>query len=332
MEVRKGKPGQYSIRVFYATDRDSIRTTANIPYGSRSGKMHYGVVWVSFPPTHEEGKLESPGIWERVVLRRGPDVRKHVVLGEVTPLPKEKMFSLLSLAAQHADSEVFVFIHGFNTGFEEAARRTGQLARDLQLKAVPVMYSWPSAAKPTGYEADSGTVERVYPDLEQLLKEILQTEGVAKVHVIAHSMGGQLLSRAMQNLTLPEGKQFQNVVLAAPDINAAVFKETIVPAMRRAAKRVTIYASANDQALRLSQQRHKNKRLGQARDWVSVFPDFDTIDASDLPHDWLGHSYFAGNSRVISDLFDALMHDMSAESRHLDPVDVGNARYYRFRK
>jgi hypothetical protein len=72
--------------------------------------------------------------------------------------------------------------------------------------------------------------------------------------------------------------------------------------------------------------------VGQARDWVSVFPDFDTIDASDLPHDWLGHSYFAGNSRVISDLFDALMHDMSAESRHLDPVDVGNARYYRFRK
>jgi len=37
--------------------------------------------------------------------------------------------------------EIFVFIHGYNTSFEDAARRTGQLAYDLKFPGLAFFFS-----------------------------------------------------------------------------------------------------------------------------------------------------------------------------------------------
>src|SRR5690606_23630298 len=57
--------------------------------------------------------------------------------------------------------QVLMFIHGFNNSFDEAIRKTAQLAADLELvdcegreRGVPIAYTWPSASSVFGYLAD----------------------------------------------------------------------------------------------------------------------------------------------------------------------------------
>jgi esterase/lipase superfamily enzyme len=72
------------------------------------------------------------------------------------------------------------------------------------------------------------------------------------VHVIAHSMGNRGLLRSMQRIA--SGAQhtartvFGHIVLAAPDIEARVFRD-LVRVYERVAVRTTLYASSKDRAL-----------------------------------------------------------------------------------
>lgn len=43
-------------------------------------------------------------------------------------------------------AEAFVFVHGFNVPFHEAAKRTAQMAFDMHFEGLPILYSWPSRA------------------------------------------------------------------------------------------------------------------------------------------------------------------------------------------
>jgi len=64
----------------------------------------------------------------------------------------------LQLDVENAnEQEAFIFIHGFNVTFKDAARRTAQIAHDLNFQEAPIMYSWPSKGRPTEYVADRTT-------------------------------------------------------------------------------------------------------------------------------------------------------------------------------
>ena len=53
-------------------------------------------------------------------------------LDQVTPLARDGFISALRKQIQQAPSkDVFIFVHGFNSTFEDAARRCAQLAYDL---------------------------------------------------------------------------------------------------------------------------------------------------------------------------------------------------------
>jgi esterase/lipase superfamily enzyme len=45
-----------------------------------------------------------------------------------------------------ADADLFLYIHGYNVGFEEAAIRAAQLGCDLKAKST-MFFSWPSRSK-----------------------------------------------------------------------------------------------------------------------------------------------------------------------------------------
>ena len=47
-------------------------------------------------------------------------------------------------AASVFPKQVFVFVHGFNVSFENALRRTAQIAYDLNFDGAPFLFSWPS--------------------------------------------------------------------------------------------------------------------------------------------------------------------------------------------
>jgi esterase/lipase superfamily enzyme len=107
------------------------------------------------------------------------------------------------------------------------------------------------------------------------------------------------------------------VILTAPDVDAQVFEEQIVPAIRSQCAWLTLYASSQDRALRASMRFHFFGRAGQSGDELLVLDGLDTVDASRIDTDLLGHGYFAENKAVIDDLFLLVRHSFSPAQRNL---------------
>jgi esterase/lipase superfamily enzyme len=247
--------------------------------------------------------LEAPSIW-RLEFREDP--AKHVVLLGVHPEAQGKFYSdLASTVAASPNKEAFVFIHGYKTTFEDAARRTGQLAYDLGFNGAPIFYSWPSKGDLTGYAADEGSIIWTAPHLTAFLQQVAAQSNVKTVHLIAHSMGNRALTQALANLATPPAGasrvHFREVILAAPDIDRDIFKQ-LATAVASSADRVTLYASSHDEALAASKKLHEFPRAGEAGKRLLVVKGIDTIDVSSVDSSLLGHSYFGDNTSVISDI------------------------------
>lgn len=298
------------IQVFYGTDRAPTGSAEpNDFYGSDRGRIQLGLCEVSIPRNHVEGELESPKIWK---LEFSEDVEKHVVLTSVEPLNGRTFLAGMRKTIQATEArEAFIFIHGYNVTFRDAARRTAQIAYDLKFDGAPIMYSWPAQGALKDYSVDEENARWSVPNVTRFVEGIAQASGARKVHLIAHSMGNRVLTGALHRLAneypTGNGPRFNEVVLTAPDIDADTFKRDIAPFITQSADRVTIYASSNDKALLASRALHGNTRLGLAGDYLTTFPDLsnvEVIDASEVDTSLfsLGHSYYGSSTTVLGDL------------------------------
>jgi esterase/lipase superfamily enzyme len=85
-----------------------------------------------------------------------------------------------------------------------------------------------------------------------------------------------------------------------------VFRRDIVPAIVPTADRVTLYASSNDEALKLSKAIHGYRRAGDSGGDLLVIPGVDTVDVSTVDTSLLGHEYYGNNQTVIADMLDLI--------------------------
>ncbi|HEX2093441.1 MAG TPA: alpha/beta hydrolase [Longimicrobiaceae bacterium] len=316
------------VAVYYATDR--ARTGDRRPsrfYGGARGRLEYGMAEVSIPRRHETGALESPP-W--LVSFTWEDPSRHIVLRKLRPLERDGMFNRLRAHLDRSDRKaVLVFVHGYNVSFRDAARRTAQITHDLRFRGIPVMYSWPSDASRAAYTRDEADAEWSTPNFQAFLEDLASRSGAAEVHVIAHSMGNRLVTGAMRSMAARRNApRLNQVVLTAPDIDAEVFARDIAPAIRGVAQRVTLYASSNDRALRASRVVHGAPRAGESGPRLVVVRGVDTIDASFVDTDLLGHSYFAQTAELIDDLFKLILHGQDPDSRRLDSRRRGELKYW----
>jgi esterase/lipase superfamily enzyme len=277
-------------------------------YGKERGELQYGHLDVTIPQIHKEAELETQPRWTEYVLNAGEARSRYVLLDKVTPQPKDAFVRGLRQQIKDAHSkDVFIFVHGFNNTFEDAARRAAQLAYDLDFDGTPMLYSWPSQGSATAYAVDEAAVGISGRRMADFLETIITQSGAERIHLLAHSMGNRALIEAMQTYLAkraPENRRriFGQVVFTAPDVDRDYFMDAIEP-LRSAADRVTLYASDNDYALRTSQYFHGAPRAGTAGTFIVRIAGLDTIDMSAVPADVLGHSYFAANSGAIFDIF-----------------------------
>ena len=301
--------GNYvQVKVFYATDRQPTgRTEPAAFYGSDRGpdnRFALGTCDVSIPRDHRIGQLESPKFWK---LQFRQDPGRDVVLLSVTPSPEADFYRELS-ASVNASSEkkAFVFVHGYDVSFEDAARRTAQLAYDLRFQGVPLFYSWPSRDAILDYAADEATIDWVRPHLKYFLKQVAVRSNADSIYLVAHSMGNRILTRALSDLAAEHAaiprSRFKEVVLAAPDVDAGEFRQ-LARRIESAATHITLYASSKDKALAASKLFHDYARAGESGDHLVVVQGIDTIDVSAIDTGFLGHSYVGDNSSVITDMF-----------------------------
>lgn len=326
------------VSVFYATDRN--RLTLQPPaYGTmREGteQLHLGRFDVSVPrAAHEKGQIERPSIWS--LYRDDPD--KHIYIMRGFEQEYEDFYEQLSkLVGDSTRKQVFVFVHGYNVTFEEAIFRTAQVAYDLQFDGPPVLYSWPSLGSSIQYLADANNADWSVPHLRWFLEDVAQKAQAQAVHVIAHSMGNRVTVPALNRVVVESGtnvrSKFNQVVLAAPDIDASIFKQ-LASTLRSAGERITLYASSNDLALQASKRVQGYQRAGDALPNVLIVDGIETVDvsATDTNLIGLGHSYYGDRTTILSDLFYLIRERLGAERRAgLDPVGQPPSRYWVFRR
>jgi esterase/lipase superfamily enzyme len=293
------------VRVFYATDRNHVSDSGPVKYGAERDKMSYGACYVDIPRDRHMGAFESEAIWS---LKVNPDDRLDVEVMKILPAERTNFFSSLrSTIKSSRDQNAFLFVHGYNTTFEDAARRTAQMAYDLGFNGAPVFYSWPSRGTVTGYFVDGQNVEWAESDLQNFLDDFANRTDAKNVYLIAHSMGSRALTRALAAVLAenPNARQkFRELILAAPDIDADVFKNEIAGQLISTNLLITLYASSRDRALIAARELQGGyPRLGEAGASLVILPGMDTIDASAVDTSLIGHSYYAEDRSILSDIF-----------------------------
>ena len=303
-------------------------------YGNERGELELGICEVSIPAGHEVGAVERPSVF-RLELQEDP--RRHVVVLGIDEQPADEFFAgLADRVGASRKKEAFVFVHGFNTTFDEAAHRTAQLAYDLRFDGAPVFYSWPSQGGLIQYSIDETNADWTVPHLKDFLVAVARRSGAASVHLIAHSMGNRALTSALRRISYEmqdEQPLFDELVLTAPDIDAQVFEQDIVPAILPTAERVTLYASSNDEALKLSKTVHGYRRAGDSGSELMVIPGIDTIDVSTVDTSLVGHLYYGDNATVIADMLDLINQSKPPSLRPwLQARPFGDLMYWIFQR
>ena len=287
-----------------------------LKYGSERGhQLQLGRAMVTVPAVHKVPDIERPWVIEipyfkLKIYEEAEDRAKHFTLQEIGALTKEQMFAFvkerLAKSASFKD-HALVFVHGFNTSFDDALYRTAQISYDLKFDGAPFVYSWPSGGKVASYTYDRGSAEQAEPHLAEFLNLVVKESGAKSISLIAHSMGNELLLRVLERMrpTAPEGVVISQVILAAPDVDRDKFTN-IAREIMNFAKGVTLYAASNDKALGYS-----------ARFWGGVpragdipatgplvVPGVDTIDVTSVSTDSLGlnHSGYAENNILLNDI------------------------------
>jgi esterase/lipase superfamily enzyme len=323
------------VNVFFATDRkENTGLDIKTRFGGERGELKYGTTKVSIPRDHRKGELESPSIL-RLEFREDP--AKHVVVLDIITSPKDEFFA--DVAAQvrkSAKSSAFLFVHGYNVTFEDAARRTAQISYDLDFEGAPIFYSWPSQGETVAYTVDEQNIEWAQSNLKGFLEDFFARSNAESVYLIAHSMGNRALTRAIASLLTdkpPLRNKLKEVILTAPDIDADVFKRDIAPALTATGRSITLYSSSEDAALAASKTIHGYPRAGDSGQGLVVLSGIETIDATGVDTSFLGHSYFAETESVLSDMLRLIRNGQRADQRlGLHPIDLPAGRYWKFKR
>jgi esterase/lipase superfamily enzyme len=325
-----------TVRVLYATNRQTT-ASASTPYGTDpSADVSYGYSDVSIPRDHRLGELEAPSIW-RLEFREDPE--KHVVVLTTRQEAAGAFYRRVGdRLSQSAKREALVFVHGFNETFEDAVKRTAQIAYDLAFDGPAIAFSWPSqgSLSPAGYLKDQRNADVSARALEELLTRLKGTNRQITIHLVAHSMGNRVLARALEHIGGNVGdaatRPMRDVVMMAPDVDADLFRQ-VAPQIAASAERVTLYASSRDAALQAAQQLAGYPRAGEAGPHIVVVVGVDTIDASAVNTSVLGvgHQYYADNSTILSDLFGLIRGRRPGDRFGLESVNGPTGVYWRFR-
>lgn len=300
----------------------------SIVYGGEyRDELEYGTCTVSIPPNHQAGMLEARSLFK---LQVRTDPNKHVVLTQVQQLaPAQFMTDLKAMQAEKG-RHLLVFVHGYNVSFEDAARRTAQMAYDLKFPGAPVFYSWPSQANWYSYKTDQENIELSVQQIKKFLAELVQQSGAETINLVAHSMGNVGLTQAIKEMEAADRPLFNQVVLAAPDIDADVFKTRVAPYITTKARHFTLYTSQTDLALVASRYFNHGPRVGDSGEGVALYPGIDTIDATEVDSSLLGHSYYGSNVSVLNDIGALLDNEPIARRPYLRQVGEMQSSYWTF--
>jgi esterase/lipase superfamily enzyme len=258
--------------------------------------LNYAAFRISVPPNHSAGNVELPA---SAAL---PDPATNFTTVQQEVLDRPAFEGLIAARNAPRTRQASLFVHGFNTNFQEALFRLAQMAADGDVNGAPVLFAWPSEARLTGYVADKDSVTASRDQLAEVLT-MLARDSTTDVTVVAHSMGAWLTVEALRSLRLAHKDAVigrLRVILAAPDIDVDVFR-TQMAVIGPMSPPLTVLVSRDDIALSVSSfLAHERPRLGMINvddprvQEAAVRANVEVVDVSSVnAPDRLHHDRFA---------------------------------------
>lgn len=294
------------IEFLFATTRQPIISAQQVSFsGDRNSTMTFGAAQVRVPEHHKIGRIELPRpftLFTISLYEEKPDPEKHFIVKGVQVLTLEEWDSIIK---RKGASEALVFVHGFNTSFEESVYRAAQIAWDLQYQGLVVLFSWASRGAVVDYVYDQQSALYGRDAFLELLDILQSRNGIKRVHVIAHSMGNFLVLEALNKRAgATRMERLGELVMAAPDVDRDNFT-LLVPNIREMVEGLTLYASSADKALLASRRLARAPRAGDVPPMGPVIlPGLETIDVTAVGEDILGlnHDMFATVRSLVNDI------------------------------
>lgn len=214
-----------------------------------------------------------------------------------------------------------LYVHGFGTSLHEAWTFAAEANRRGGSSAPWIAFCWPSngagIARPTfqepfsqAYVDDSLAAVASHRPFARAVRDVVGAAGASQVMLVAHSLGGQLVSETLaqdDSLRIFLGAApLRAIAFVAPDVEARRFAEYVVPALVPLADRLVLYSSSRDRVLKVSGDRSMTHRAGRHGRVPVTHAGLETVDATAgvRAEGWMQNTF--GNHHAIGQATGAL--------------------------
>ncbi|SDP89413.1 Esterase/lipase superfamily enzyme [Phyllobacterium sp. YR620] len=244
--VAAPSPDTAKVDILVATTRAPTTQKGVFFSGERGSDLSLANVVVSIPPNRQPGTIQWP--------RRLPgDPERSFVTTAVNPV---EIGDIRTWYRSHAvsDRRVLIFVHGFNTRFEDSVFRFAQIVHDSRAEVTPVLFSWPSRGALLDYNYDRESTNFSRSELVYVIQQAVKSPDVSEITIVGHSMGSWPVMEALRDISMQNKRispKITDVILASPDLDIDVFRKQLTD-IGQERPHISIFVSANDRALRLS--------------------------------------------------------------------------------
>jgi esterase/lipase superfamily enzyme len=299
-------PGTTHVEMVVATTRERVESPAFLFGGGRADDVSFADMVISIPPdaNRKVGEVQYPK-----QLPGNPETDFVTLKAEVVTQPLAAAAFTRMLRQSHK-KEALVFVHGFNTRFEDAVYSFAQILHDSRAydDVAPVLFTWPSKGKIVayGYDRDSSTYSR--DALEKLLRHLSDDPQVETISVLAHSMGNWVTLEALRQMAIRDGRvlpKIKLVMLADADVDVGIARQQILT-LGPERPHIVLFVSETDRALAASRDFWEEPRLGAIDPNVEPYKtmleqeQISAINMTRMPqHGFFGHGKFSSDPRVV---------------------------------
>ncbi len=206
------------------------------------------------------------------------------------------------IAPAASGRDVLIYVHGFNQTFETAALDAVRISDGIRFRGETMVFAWPSKAKLFDYAYDRESAMWSRDALQQVLEGLMASQGIGRIHIVAHSIGTMVTMEALRQLHAVHGDasagRIGALVLASPDVDMDVFSSS-VERIGALAPNIIVITATNDRALAVSRWIAGGiTRVGTAEKARLTKLGLRVVDASQEGWGIVNHDLFLSNSHV----------------------------------
>jgi len=197
--VGAGAPDAGTVDMLVATTRAAVSGPPGVIFGGARGSgLDFANIVISIPPD----SARTPGDVQWPSSPPGDPERSFVTLRVDRVDLVQARADFDARVARTSGRKVLVFVHGYNTRFEEAVYRFAQIVHDAHVDVAPVLFTWPSGGAAIDYIYDRDSAVYSRDALEAVLQALVKDPTVGSISILAHSMGNYIVVEALRQMAI----------------------------------------------------------------------------------------------------------------------------------